>query len=821
MDRNIIKQLDFIRKRECNRLLEGLRQYLMNNEAGYSRPANDLIDRLATLTNEMASDDFSDYGDANYDKLSDLIIHLLSQNKKTDAQLQAIGDDLKMLEELWREAENGSPADETNGTIENNRAQIYARLHDSADAIRAWIGKTRDKLSGYLPEQMAFKPLGPFFFFNKKTDVNKKMISVIVLNDNGADHLKELFDSFLKYNTYRNVEIILLDRTSTDNSLEIAKHYQQNLSIVIIPVNPNLTDAYLYNLAVDSCKSEYILFLNNKAILKNDMLGVFHDTLQKGRSNGIIGALISLNDAAHIEDGQKEYYGSVKFTIRKMTDPPDVPFPLIDPGFMRKSKIIASGRQYNKQTRVYLPPSHPYTCLTPMAAGLQKKSRPEPVPAVYHTAMFCRRTDFIRTGGFDLNFFNGFEDIDLCLTFADHLGKRTLLAHPVDIHLNAERLHATSSPSMEEIENFNLGILLNKHGYYIKNKYFTAPGNEQNYPNGILKRKLSIAIKAPPFHDERAPFWGDYHFAHSLKNAFLKKGYPARVDLYDQWYEKGFMTDDVVIVLRGLYRYHPRGSQINILWNISHPELISPDEYHDYDHVFTASDIYARALMDKHGIHADPLLQCTDPGLFYPDRSDPGEEEKTDILFVGNSRGVLRKPVAYSMQKGIPVTIYGPNWEKFLPPEMISGTFIQNEDLRKYYSNCNILLNDHWDEMAEGGFISNRIFDALACGAVIVTDRVKEIEKVFPGGLFYYDSADTFEEQIQWIRNHFTAARKRALKNVQKVLKYHTFDRRAETILQVVLKIHRQKTKTRSGVMAYGNRISAQLKDLVNLKKRP
>ena len=38
-----------------------------------------------------------------------------------------------------------------------------------------------------------------------------------------------------------------------------------------------------------------------------------------------------------------------------------------------------------------------------------------------------------------------------------------------------------------------------------------------------------------------------------------------------------------------------------------------------------------------------------------------------------------------------------------------------------------ILLNDHWEDMREKGFVFNRIYDGLACGAFILTDKVKDM----------------------------------------------------------------------------------------------
>ena len=145
------------------------------------------------------------------------------------------------------------------------------------------------------------------------------------------------------------------------------------------------------------------------------------------------------------------------------------------------------------------------------------------------------------------------------------------------------------------------------------------------------------------------------------------------------------------------------------------------------------------------------------------------------------------------MKKKIPVTIYGTGWEKLLPAEMIKGNYIKNEDLRKYYSNCQILLNDHWKDMTESGFISNRIFDALACGAIVLTDPVRGIEQLFNEGIYFYRNADEFAGQISWIQENFDEAKRLALKNQKIILGQHTFAHRADRILEVVKQIHQLK----------------------------
>src|SRR5690606_5919930 len=123
-----------------------------------------------------------------------------------------------------------------------------------------------------------------------------------------------------------------------------------------------------------------------------------------------------------------------------------------------------------------------------------------------------------------------------------------------------------------------------------------------------------------------------------------------------------------------------------------------------------------------------PLLQCTDPELF---NLDVESREHHSVLFVGNSRKVFRQIVRDAMAANLPLAVFGTRWEEFLPEDVIKGTHIPNCELAGYYKAAGVVLNDHWETMRHYGFISNRLLDAAACGARIVTDRVDGLEAIF------------------------------------------------------------------------------------------
>lgn len=288
---------------------------------------------------------------------------------------------------------------------------------------------------------------------------------------------------------------------------------------------------------------------------------------------------------------------------------------------------------------------------------------------------------------------------------------------------------------------------------------------------------LNVAIKTPnPKNDHR---WGDYFFAKALKKSFEKKGFNVVVHDHEDWYNTSIKYD-INLVLRGLNEYETNEDEINLIWNISHPELVTKEEYEKYDIAFISSLMYSDKLQNEIDTVVKPLLQCTSPDVFYPEYD---ESVESDVLFVGITRKVYRKIVKDVMETDFDVSVYGIGWEKFIDEKYIKGEFIPNEELHKYYSSCKILLNDHWDEMREMDFPSNRLFDALACGALIISDKIPSADSIFDGNVITYDGADDLNQKIDYYLNHEEERLKIANKGKEIVLKNHTFDNRVDFIL--------------------------------------
>ena len=124
------------------------------------------------------------------------------------------------------------------------------------------------------------------------------------------------------------------------------------------------------------------------------------------------------------------------------------------------------------------------------------------------------------------------------------------------------------------------------------------------------------------------------------------------------------------------------------------------------------------------------------------------------------------------------------------PPERVLGDYIPNNELRRYYSSAKVVLNDHWPDMRTEGFISNRIFDAGACGALILSDSVAGLNSLFDDAIYEYNAEKSFQEVIERAFHDLEYSRKISKKLLEIILAGHTFDHRVAEVLGVVNKFN-------------------------------
>lgn len=114
-------------------------------------------------------------------------------------------------------------------------------------------------------------------------------ISVIIVNHNTADVLKQCVDSVFKYENKEKFEIIIVDNASKDNSKSVTeKLCSEHSNIRAIFLNELKSFSYANNRGIESAKYDFILIMNPDIIFTEP---VFDKLMMRIETDKTIGAI--------------------------------------------------------------------------------------------------------------------------------------------------------------------------------------------------------------------------------------------------------------------------------------------------------------------------------------------------------------------------------------------------------------------------------------------------------------------------------------------------------------------------------------------------
>jgi glycosyl transferase family 1 len=306
-------------------------------------------------------------------------------------------------------------------------------------------------------------------------------------------------------------------------------------------------------------------------------------------------------------------------------------------------------------------------------------------------------------------------------------------------------------------------------------------------------RATRVGIRIPAPNPAYADAWGDTHLARPFRNALRRAGWAARIRLRHVWDQSFVGVDDVVLDLLGLHEATGGAGAVRALWQISHPELARPDLYDRYDLAFVASDQFAARMAERVDVPVHPLHQATDPDRFQPHAGGPPHQ----LLFVGGWRQAGRRILEDLLPTEHSLAVYGGRWTpERIDPRYLGGEAIPNAELPAYYGAAAIVLNDHWAGMRREGFLSNRLYDAAAAGAFVISDEVEGLETEFDGGIVGYRDRAHLRELVDHFLANPEERRELSQRARRAVLERHTFDARAHRFIEVVEPLLARRAET-------------------------
>ncbi|MFJ4222075.1 glycosyltransferase [Curtobacterium luteum] len=290
----------------------------------------------------------------------------------------------------------------------------------------------------------------------------------------------------------------------------------------------------------------------------------------------------------------------------------------------------------------------------------------------------------------------------------------------------------------------------------------------------------SVKIAAPA--GAEGDGWGDVHFAGELAAALERLGQRVRVDRRDAHVRDDDGADDVTLVVRGLDRVPPNPASVNLLWVISHPDDVADTELRSFDRAFAAGPAWAAAASARSGVTVTPLLQATDPSVFHPGIRSATDPDAGHVVFVGSTRGTDRPVVTDAVSLGADLRVHGPGWADVVPSDLLGEPGLSRAEVARAYASARVVLNDHWPDMAAGGFVSNRVFDVLAAGGVVVTDPVEGLADVLAVPTLAVAGSRDELERLLAPEHPWPSASERA-EVASRIAAEHSFDARARVLL--------------------------------------
>ncbi|MCH9739330.1 MAG: glycosyltransferase [Epsilonproteobacteria bacterium] len=110
--------------------------------------------------------------------------------------------------------------------------------------------------------------------------INNPLVSILVPLYNAEKYFEETIESLLNQ-TYKNIEIIIVNDGSTDNSLKLAKEYENLYSNIFVFNQENSGAASTRNNAFNESKGDYIQYFDADDIMHPDKISSQMNVLRK------------------------------------------------------------------------------------------------------------------------------------------------------------------------------------------------------------------------------------------------------------------------------------------------------------------------------------------------------------------------------------------------------------------------------------------------------------------------------------------------------------------------------------------------------------
>jgi len=321
--------------------------------------------------------------------------------------------------------------------------------------------------------------------------------------------------------------------------------------------------------------------------------------------------------------------------------------------------------------------------------------------------------------------------------------------------------------------------------------------------NAQLETVKALRVGIATSNSKTNPSAGDLYTGREFGRA-LESSLGWHVMYLDQgsaWYE----TDDCDIVVAMLTNFRPSKMQNKstkvIAWIRNwHNAWVKHEDFPLYDLVMVSSEAGARYVKKNSAIPAQNVfvLPLAVNGAKFEAKRDFAHrplDYATAVSYWGSRRLLCDFDPQNVPHKG---QLHGRGWHKFPKLRPIYSGFLEYSNLPSLYAASKIVVDDSNHVTTPWGALNSRIFDALASGALVVTNNVIGAEELFRDAkLPTYKSGRELEQLLCTLLLHGETANRTALieKLQQEVLQKHTYVQRAVEFGRIL--VSTQKTQRR------------------------
>lgn len=231
-----------------------------------------------------------------------------------------------------------------------------------------------------------------------KKALENKLVSIIIPVYNKLHHTKRCVKSILKNTSYPHYEVIIIDNASSDGTAEyLAKIKAKHDSIQIISNKDNQGFARASNQGAKHSKGKHLLFLNNDTKVLPNWMDSMVEIIENDPSVSAVGSKLLFPD-------KKIQHAGVIVENNKRTG----------------VEVVGRHIYYNKP------------------AYFKEANQLRTYQVLTAACLLVRRTDFEAVGMFNEEYWNGYEDVDLCFKLGQREGKLVYQPNSVVIHYESQ-----------------------------------------------------------------------------------------------------------------------------------------------------------------------------------------------------------------------------------------------------------------------------------------------------------------------------------------------------------------------------------------------